>query len=161
MILLLLTSIFLYSGLIGVLSAFFVNSDASFTQHKLRVETTKAFLHNHRFSQRLQYRVLNYLDYLWGATKGLNEEQIICGLPETLQLQARPNLPPSILRSSLALRLLQLSVSIILPFPFSALSTKISRSTPHLFPPSPGPSSPSNPPHCSSCRCAPSLTIRY
>lgn len=161
MILLLLTSIFLYSGLIGVLSAFFVNSDASFTQHKLRVETTKAFLHNHRFSQRLQYRVLNYLDYLWGATKGLNEEQIICGLPETLQLQARPNLPPSTLRSSLALRLLQLSVSIILPFPSSPLSTKVStRRSPSLSTFT-CPSSPSNPPHCSLCRCAPSPTIRY
>jgi len=99
MIVLLLLSILLYSGLIGVLSAFFVNSDAAYTQHKLRVETTKAFLHNHHFPQQLQYRVLTYLDYLWGATKGLNEERIIADLPETLQMQVRVVANDSVLTS--------------------------------------------------------------
>lgn len=89
MIILLLLSIFIYSGLIGVLSAFFMNSDVAYSQHKQRVETTKAFLRNNRFPPDIQYRVLTYLDYLWGATKGLNEDTIISELPQTLQSQAR------------------------------------------------------------------------
>ena len=78
-------SILLYSGLIANTSTFFLSSDSTWNQHRQRVETAKAYMHLHRFPQSLQYRVLNYLEYLWGTTKGLDEADIVSRLPDTLQ----------------------------------------------------------------------------
>lgn len=57
-------------------------------------------MHFHRFPQYLQYRILNYLEYLWGTTKGLNELDIVSGLPETLQRQVSLFTNDRIIRST-------------------------------------------------------------
>ena len=46
-------------------------------------------MHHHRLPQTLQYRVLNYLEYLWGTTKGLDEVRVASRFPHS----APPQLP--------------------------------------------------------------------
>lgn len=89
MTILLVSSVMLYSSLIANMSSFFINSDAAYTQHRVRVETAKVFMRHNHFPHRVQLRVLAYLDYLWSSTMGINEAEIYAVLPETLQQEMR------------------------------------------------------------------------
>ena len=85
MALILVISIVLQGSLVANMSTLILSSDSTRNLHKHKTETMKAYLKHMRVPEETYTRVLNYLDYLWASSKGLDESALIATLPATLQ----------------------------------------------------------------------------
>jgi len=80
-------STLLFGAIIANLSTWFLQSDLTYNDHCKRVEVLKAFMRAKRLPIKLRQKILSFLDYLWSSQKGLDERQILNGLPASLQEQ--------------------------------------------------------------------------
>lgn len=70
---------------VGGMSTMILASDAAWNHHKHKVDTIKAYMKHRKMPQETSRRVLNYLGYVWASNKGIDERDVLSGLPETLQ----------------------------------------------------------------------------
>lgn len=80
-------STLMYSAIIANMSTLLLSSDATWNDHRRRVEVLKAFMRHRKLPTRLRQRIQNFLDYMWATQKGINEANILQELPATLQKQ--------------------------------------------------------------------------
>eukprot|EP00966_Prymnesium_polylepis_P255929 5912270-Prymnesium_polylepis.1 len=85
MVVLLALTTALQGMIVGGMSTMILSSDSTWSHHKLRVDTLKAYMRNRKIPQETSRRVMNYLNYTWATSNGLDETDVIASLPETLQ----------------------------------------------------------------------------
>ena len=85
MVVLLALTTALQGMIVGGMSTMILSSDSTWSHHKLRVDTLKAYMRNRKIPQDTSRRVMNYLNYTWATSNGLDERDVIASLPETLQ----------------------------------------------------------------------------
>jgi len=89
MVVLLALTTALQGMIVGGMSTMILSSDSTWSHHKLRVDTLKAYMRNRKIPQETSRRVMNYLNYTWATSNGLDETDVIASLPETLQEEVR------------------------------------------------------------------------
>ena len=79
----------LQGSLIATLGSIVMQFDTTWSRHQLKLDTMKAYMRHAKLSTEMRSRVLDYLDYCWGTSKGLDEAEVIATLPPTLQAEIR------------------------------------------------------------------------
>jgi hypothetical protein len=76
-----------YATIIGNVGSLISKFDSSELLYQKKMEDISTYMAYRRLPMKLQQRVLNYYEYLWCRKKGLDEEDMLSTLPESLRTE--------------------------------------------------------------------------
>jgi hypothetical protein len=88
----------LYAFIIGGVASLLSNLQAAKNSHWEHMESVEQYLRARRVPSHLAMRVHNYYEYLWDRHQGLNEQNLLADLPESLRLDIMLHLARDVLK---------------------------------------------------------------
>jgi len=78
----------LYSAIIATMSSIFFSQETTWSAHRRRTESIKAFMRHRNLPKPLRTSIQSFLDYMWETHKGIDEASVLQELPPALKKQA-------------------------------------------------------------------------
>ena len=91
-IFLIIIGILQHSYMIGTMGAYLTNSDANAVQFLQKMENVRRYMKFRKLSEDLQFRISNYLEYVWSRSQGFDEHTILDELSPPLRMSVLQSL---------------------------------------------------------------------
>ena len=78
--------------MIGTMGAYLTNSDANAVQFLQKMENVRRYMKFRKLSEDLQFRISNYLEYVWSRSQGFDEHTILDELSPPLRMSVLQSL---------------------------------------------------------------------
>ncbi|QCD84792.1 probable cyclic nucleotide-gated ion channel 16 [Vigna unguiculata] len=93
-----IAGLILFAHLIGNMQNYLQSTTARIEEWRLRQKDTEEWMNHRQLPPELQQRVRRFVQYKWLATRGVDEEAILCALPLDLRRQIQRHLCLDIVR---------------------------------------------------------------
>lgn len=82
-----LIGVLIFATIVGNVGSMITNMNAARAEFQQKMDGVKQYMEFRKVTKELEQRVIKWFDYLWTNKKSLNEEEVLCSLPDKLKAE--------------------------------------------------------------------------
>lgn len=82
-----LIGVLIFATIVGNVGSMITNMNAARAEFQSKMDGVKQYMEFRKVTKELEQRVIKWFDYLWTNKKSLNEEEVLCSLPDKLKAE--------------------------------------------------------------------------
>ncbi|XP_062571685.1 cyclic nucleotide-gated cation channel alpha-3-like [Saccostrea cucullata] len=82
-----LIGVLIFATIVGNVGSMITNMNATRAEFQQKMDGVKQYMEFRKVSKELEQRVIKWFDYLWTNKQSLNEEEVLCTLPDKLKAE--------------------------------------------------------------------------
>lgn len=82
-----LIGVLIFATIVGNVGSMITNMNATRAEFQQKMDGVKQYMDFRKVSKELEQRVIKWFDYLWINKQSLNEEEVLCALPDKLKAE--------------------------------------------------------------------------